>query len=467
MSSISNIPSNLFTGTSNFASTLSQVLTRAVSIASLPVQSLQAQQTDLQNRQNALQGLDSVFSNLQSSIQNLQSTVQSGLLSASVSDSSVAVTVGANATPASFTIQVGSLGSYSTALSAGGSTPVSDPTTQGISSSNTYTLNVNGAPTSITASDSSLSSLASAINSQAGSQVQAVVVNVGSPGSPDYRLSLQSSQLGANTLDLTDSNGNSLITSSNQGSLASYSIDGSATVSSSSRNITIAPGVTATLQNTTGQTTNITVADSPTTLLNAFNSFAQAYNSAVTALGQYHGQNGGVLEGDSIISTLGGVLSQLGTYDGGSVSTALANYGITVDQTGQLSVNSAAFTTAANSNFSGLLQTLGSSTTGGFLQSATNTLNSVEDPTVGILKLAETQVGSEITAQQTKISNAQANLSTIQSNLQQQIAKADASIASLESQVSYVGGLFASAMGTTNSSAYMGATTAQLNPTQL
>jgi flagellar capping protein FliD len=300
--------------------------------------------------------------------------------------------------------------------------------------------------------------------------VQATVVNVGSPSSPDYRLSLQSSALGPNTIDLTDASGTDLIANSTQGEYASYSIDGSDAVSSTSRNITIAPGLTATLKNqsSTGTAANITVFQNATTLANAFSTFTQAYNNAVNTLAQYHGQNGGVLEGDSLISSLSSVLQQIGSYSAGTPSTALANYGITLDQNGQLSVDTNAFTAAATSNFSGLTNVLGGATTGGFLQATTNLLKGVEDPTAGSLKQAESGVANQITAQNTKISDAQAHLATVQQNLQKQISNADAAISALESQVSYVNGLFASLNGSsnTNPSSY-GYSSAQITPTQL
>jgi flagellar hook-associated protein 2 len=443
MSSVSNIPSNLFTGTSGFASTLSQVLTRAQAIAALPVQSMRATLTDLNDRQNALQGVDSVFTALQSSVGYLQSTITSGLLSSSVSDNTVSVNVASTATPANYSILVNSTGSNSRALSTAGSAPISDPSTGGISGSNLYTLNINGTETSINAADSSLNSLVSAINQTAGSQVQATVVNVGSPASPDYRLSLQSSVLAPDTID---------------------------SVTSTTRNITIAPGVTATLKNqsTTAQAANISVFQSATTLANAFSTFAQAYNNAANTLAQHHGQNGGVLEGDSLITSLGNILQQIGNYSAGTPSTALANYGITLDQNGQLSVDTGAFTAAANSNFSGLMNVLGGATTGGFLKSATNLLKGAEDPTAGSVKQAENGLTNQITVQNQKINDATAHLAIVQQTLQQQISSADATISALESQVSYVSGLFASMLGNgSNSSSNSGSTSVQHTPTPL
>src|SRR5580658_578949 len=117
-----------FTGVSKFATSLQQVLTRAVGIASLPLGLDEAALTSLNTTQSDLQGLDTVFTALQQSVSSLQSALTSNLLTSSLSDSStVSATVGAGATAGTYTIAVGSLGAYSTALSDAGSTPVTDP----------------------------------------------------------------------------------------------------------------------------------------------------------------------------------------------------------------------------------------------------------------------------------------------------------------------------------------------------
>jgi len=307
--------------------------------------------------------------------------------------------------------------------------------------------------TTITPASSSLDDLASAINSQASGQASATVVNIGSTSSPDYRLSLTAANLGTLSIDLTDSSGTSVIQESNPGSLASYEVGGLSTpVSSDSRTVTLAPGLTVNLvsQNTSGEPTTITVSNDPTALATAFSSFAQSYNQAATDLAKYHGTGGGALEGDSVIDTLTNVLQQLSNYSNGSPETALANFGITVGDTGQLSVDTAAFTTAANANFSGLQSALGGATTGGFLQAATNALNSVEDTTTGALKIEENTVASEITAQNTTIAGEQAKITLLQTNLTAQMVTADAAISALESQLSYVNGLFYSITGNNN-----------------
>jgi flagellar hook-associated protein 2 len=330
---------------------------------------------------------------------------------------------------------------------------VTDPTSQGISSDTSLTLYVDGNPTTITPASTSLDDLATAINTQSGSQVQATIVNVGSNSSPDYRLSLTTTNLDTSPIDLQDSSGTSLIAESNPGTLASYEVAGQTTsLTSDSRTVTLAPGLTVNLlgQNTSGSPTTITVSNDPTALASAFSTFAQNYNQAVSDLAQYHGKNGGALEGDSIIGTLTNTLQQLSNYSNGSADSSLANLGITVDDTGVLSVNSSTFAAAANANFAGLVSTLGGTSTGGFIFAATNLLNSVEDPTRGSLKIEENTAASEIAAQNTTITNEQTKIAQIQTNITAQMVTADAAIASLESQVSYVNGLFYAITGNNN-----------------
>jgi flagellar hook-associated protein 2 len=454
MSTSATTTTPTFSGQSQFAASLQQVITRAVGIASLPLQTDEVTLNSLDSRQTDLQNLDTDFTNLQNSVNSIQTALTSSSLTSSVSDGSVvSANIGIGATPGSYSIHVDTLGAFSTALSNAGSTPVTDPTSQGISSDTSLTLNVDGTLTSITPASTSLDDLATAINTQSDGQVQATIVNVGSNSSPDYRLSLTSGSLGPSSIDLTDSSGTSLIAESNPGSLATYEVAGQTnTLTSTSSTITLAPGLTVNLLGESPSATpvTVTVSNDPTALESAFSSFAQNYNQAVSDLAQFHGKNGGSLEGDSIIGTLTNTLQQLSSYSNGSPNSSLANFGITVDDTGVMSVDNSAFTAAANASFSGLVSALGGTSTNGFLFAATNLLNGVEDPTAGSLKIEENTAASEIAAQNTVITNEQAKISQIQTNITAQMVTADAAIASLESQVSYVNGLFYSITGNNN-----------------
>jgi len=431
-----------FTGQSKFADSLQQVIQRAVGIASLPLATDQATLTSLNARQSALQSLDNDFSALQGSIGLIETALQSNSLTTSVSDGSVVkATLGADAVPGTYSIHVDSLGAYSTALS------------QAVSTSDTsLTLTVDGTPVTITPASGSLSDLASAINTQSGGLVQGAVVNVGPNGAPDYRLSLTAAKLGAVTIDLSDSSG-SLIAESHAGAAATYEVEGSATpLSSDSRTITLAPGLTVDLLGASASSdfATITVKNDASSLASAFSVFAQAYNRAAGDLAQNHGQSGGSLEGDSLIRTLNGVLQRLAGYSGGTPETSLANFGISMDTTGQLSIDTAAFTAAAKANFAGLASTLGGTSTGGFLLAATNALGSVNDLTTGSIQVEENTLQGQITSQNGKIADEQSRIALLQSNLTAQIVKADAAISALESQLSYVNGLFYSITGNNN-----------------
>jgi len=454
MSTSATTTTPTFSGQSQFAASLQQVITRAVGIASLPLQTDQVTLNSLDSRQTDLQDLDTDFANIQNSVNAIQTALTSSSLTSSVSDGSVvSANIGSGATPGSYSIHVDTLGAYSTALSNPGSIPVTDPTSQGISSDTPLTLNVDGTLTSIKPASTSLDDLATAINTQSDGQVQATIVNVGSNSAPDYRLSLTSASLGPASIGLTDSSGTSLIAESNPGSLATYEVAGQTnTLTSTSSTITLAPGLTVNLlgESPSANPVTVTVSNDPTALESAFSSFAQNYNQAVSDLAQYHGKNGGSLEGDSIIGTLTNTLQQLSSYSNGSPNSSLANFGITVDDTGVMSVDNSAFTAAANANFSGLVSALGGTSTSGFLLAATNLLNGVEDPTAGSLKIEENTAASEIAAQNTVITNEQAKISQIQTNITAQMVTADAAIASLESQVSYVNGLFFSITGNNN-----------------
>ena len=442
-----------FNGTSKFASGLQQVLARAVGIATLPLHSLEAGLTKLNDRQAAIQNLDRVFTSLQISASSLNSTLQNNLKTTSISDASVlSATVASTAGAGTFSVEVLNAGVFSTAISTAGASPVTDPSTAGITTSASLTLTLGGSPVTITPATSSLSDLADAINSSASAGVQATVVNVGSTGSPDYRLSLASKSLGAAAIQLTGIEGD-LISTSTPGTLASYKVNGVATpVTSTSRTVTLAPGLTVNLlgQSPSGVATTITVHNDATAAAAGLGSLARAYNSAFDALAAQHGQAAGVLAGDSLLNLLNGVLTHLGTYSNGTSAHSLAAFGVTIDKSGHLSVDPVALTSAANADFSGFLTTVGGTATGGFLKVAGDTLTGIEDTTSGALKLESSHLTDQIAARQSRITSEQSRLTVLQDNLIRQIARADAAISALESKVSYVNGLFYSITGNNN-----------------
>jgi flagellar hook-associated protein 2 len=197
----------------------------------------------------------------------------------------------------------------------------------------------------------------------------------------------------------------------------------------------------------TGAATTITVSRNTTAVQNALSGFATAYNAAVSELDKHRGSKG-ALAGDSIVSTLQQTLRDVVGYSTGTDGvSSLTSLGLTFDKTGRLSFDSSTFSSATADDFTALTGFLGTSTTGGFLKTATDALQMVSNSTNGILTSTIQSVADQIVRQDTAISDMEERISALELSLTEQMAGADALIATLEQQVQYISGLF-SAMDT-------------------
>lgn len=439
---MSSSSTNLTPATSPYSSDLQQVLSRAIAIASLPLNQLSSQLTTLQNRSAALDSLNGKFTALQTALQGVATAATS--TSSQVSDSSI-ITAHSDSTalPGSYSIHVVSPGAPTTALSNTGLAAVQNPFSQSITSASSLTLTVDGTSFTITPSSNSLSALAQAINSS-GAGVTATVINLGSPASPDYRLSLQSTKLGNIAIQLNDGS-QDLLSTISTGSQAQYQVNGqpSTPISSDSGTVTIAPGLTVDLLQAGDST--VTVSQSSSSQANALASFVTAYNATVDALAANRGQSGGALTGDALIFTLSQSLRDLSGFTGGSGAVQnLTDLGITFDKTGHLSFDQNTFNSVSAAHPSDLGAFLGSPTSGGFLKSATDILNGLEQTGTGTIQAALTSAQDAVNRQNQRISDEQDRLDQITNSLTAQISAADALIASLAQQATYFGNLFAS-----------------------
>ena len=437
-------PQSTLTGSSSYSSSLQAAVTRAVSIASLPMQLLQADQNQATGEATELGQLNSVFGSLQTALQSVASETGNGALAVTSSDTSVAQASlsGSTALPGAYTVDVLNAGSESSAISSAPSTPITDPTSQSISQSTSFTLTVGTQTYIIQPAGQNLNALASAINSS-GAPVQAVVVNLGSPAAADYRLVVQSTSLGTNTIQLNDGT-NNLLNVLAAGGSGSYSVDGQPPggITTNSSNVTIASGVNVTLGGQTGPTT-VTVSSSLSSVSNALSNFVTAFNAAVTELQKNHGQNGGALTGDSTVLSMDQVLNQIGTYTGsGSSISNLTQLGVEFTDQGTLTFDPSVIAGLSPSQVTAAVSFLGGPTTGGFLQYATNSLNGITDPTTGVIATESQALQNQVNTDQTQINNDQAQINQLQANLQAQMAQADALIATLQQQNTFLQGLF-------------------------
>ena len=449
--------STLFTGASRFSADFQQVITRAVNIASLPLKLMQTQKTELEAQAAELGQVEAKITALQSAIAGVGKATGSTSYSAIVADTTIAsATVSSGASPASFTLEVTNLGSNNTTMSLDGLTKVTDPATGTLTSGTNFTINAGGAFVSFTAFN--LNEMVSKINASK-LDVQASVVNVGPSSAPDYRLSVQGTKLGALGISLTDDDAQPVATEMLQtsavGAKAAYKVNGYATeATSDSRTVELAPGVTVNLlkKSATGDATPITVSRNSDSVKNALLAFASAYNTALGELDKNRGTGDGALSGQSIITSSSNILKQIQSYAPGSGTFgSLEDLGVTLDKEGHLSLNGTTFENAVTGKIDALMTFLGDTTTSGFLKAATDAIKGLEDPKTGLVSTAAAQTNSQIAAQEAKMAAEQDRIDQLQKSLEAQMAAADAMIASLEQQATYITQMFA-AMDTASKS---------------
>lgn len=447
--------SAIFTGSSQFSAQLQQIVAQAVSVASLPMQALETDVTDLQSQSSELGTLNNDLGNLQSAITSLNSALGQASYTATSSTPAVA-TAALTGTPStgSFSVEVDDPGAYASSNSLDSLPTVADPTKSSISTADTYTLTVGDASYTIAPQSNTLSALAAAINGTSGDGVQATLVNFGSSSSPSYRLSLQGTQLGDLPIQLsvagTDSDGNAteqdLLSTAVTGAQATYRINGDPAptedaLTSSSSTITISPGVSATLL--TAGTTTIAVGQNTNAVSQALAKFVTAYNALTAEINTNRGQGTGALQGQSILSTISQTLEQISGYStGNSGISSLTSLGLAFDQNGVLSFDSSKFATATGGNLAQLSSFLGSTTSGGFLQTANDALTGLTDSTSGVITSATSSLQNEIKTDNQTVSDDQNRISTIQDSLNTQMAAADAAIAAMEQQYTYLSEMF-------------------------
>jgi flagellar hook-associated protein 2 len=427
----------IFTGTSQFSTDFQNIISRAVTIASLPLTGLQSDKTAMQGQSTALSGLDTKFAALQSAVDGISTAVQGGSFDVTISDPSiVSATTGDGASEGNYSIEVKDIGAYSTSLTS--SAWVTAP-----GAVHTYQLKIGSDSFGITPADNSVQSVASAINATHGDKVRATVVNVGSSQAPDYRISLRGLALGDQPLDILD-NSASRQTETVQGRTAQYVVNNSGlTVTSSSRNVQITDGLTVTmLASAPGSPVDVTLVRSTTVLSSALSAFATAYNDTVDAVDAQHGESAGVLSGNSVVYSLSGTLSSLANYtSSGSAVGSLAALGLELGQDGKLTFNGYALMGADLENAPAVSAFLGGASSG-FLKAATDALTGVEDPTQGYLKVAESTLKTQMSDMDRQISDKQSQIDAFQTQLQDQMAAADAAIASMEQQYTYITDMF-------------------------
>ncbi len=428
----------IFTGSSSYAKDFQNVVARAVSIASLPLQQMTAEQTTLSKQSGEMAAVDQKVASVHSALTDIGKALNSSFDTKVSNPDVLSATVGAGAGEGTYSILVSEAGAFSTMMTRTWAAAEE--------SAHTYELWIGAAKYDVQPADNSAASVAAAINSSYGDKARATVVNVGPASAPDYRISIQTVKLTEDLVDLRD--GGSLQEQQTAGKAAQYEVNSSGiTVSSDTRTVTIADGVTINLIAKNATAATVTVTRSVSALADALRRFASAYNSAVDELDKHRGASNGSLQGDPTVARVSAALAGMVTYASGDGLTGLKDLGVDLGSDGKLTFNSFDLTTKSIQNAASVASFLGSSASGGFLMAADQAMKELEDPTTGLIKTAEAELKAQTARLENTISEKQAQVDALERQLSSRMAAADAMISAMEQQYGYVYNMF-SAMRT-------------------
>jgi flagellar hook-associated protein 2 len=391
----------------------------------------QANITNLQNQQASIAAKSSALATITSNLTALQSAASTlsdplGVLASQTATSSNSAALSATAASTAFagthTIAVSSLATTSSYYSDAVAT-----SSTALKTGDTVSITVGGvaaASVTVSSTNNTLDQIAAAINAQT-TAVRATVIN----DANGARLAFVSATTGApGNLGVTGNlhrvdNSSINFTQAVAGLNAALTVDG-VPISSTSNTVSGAiNGVTLSLSALTGGTpVTLTVAPNTFNISTALNQFVAAYNTAITAINKQfqvgpNGSGGGPLEGDGTVRDAQAALLSGISYavTGSGVPKNLSLLGINNGQSGTLSLDAGALSTALSSIFSTVQSFLQTASTG-FAANLGTVLNKLSG-SGGSLALDASGLTSSTTFLTQKITDLQSALAVKQRNL--------------------------------------------------
>jgi flagellar hook-associated protein 2 len=415
----------LFTGGSSYAKDFQNVVSRAVSIASLPIVQLTSEQTALTGQSQELSTIDDKVAAVEAALAGIGQALTSSFDTSISDDAVLDNTVGEGAVEGNYSLLVSDAGAYSTMMT--------ETWVEAEGAAHAYTLTIGADSFDVSPLDNSAAAVAAAINKGYGDKVHATVVYV---DESDYRVSLQSVGLTTDLLDLSD--GGSLKFNQTAGRPAQYEVNGSGiTVSSDTRTVTIADGVTVSFKSSSAESVDLTVTRSTSALNSALTAFVTAYNAAVGELDTQRGSATGALQGNPIVSQISAELSALVTYTASGAFSGLRDLGIELQLDGTVTQNQFQLIAADLKNPAGITSFVAS-----FAESAEEIMTRLRDPLNGLIATAESDFELRLDEMTERIAAKQAEVDALQVRLLDQMAIADALVASMEQQYGYMASMF-------------------------
>jgi flagellar hook-associated protein 2 len=420
-----------FTGVSTYSNDLQTVLTRAVSIASLPLKALQNQDSDILQKKTLLNGMAGSISDLGSAVASLGTLAANNAIAATSSDASK-VSVVNNGAGSSAVYSVTDITSVAQAASETTVTGYPDSSSTAVSSNGSMRLVVGSQNYDFTLTNNNLAGLRDQIN-LLGAGVTASILTT---PQGNY-LSVSANGTGQTTLKLMDdptgANLNAL-TSNNQGANAAFTLNGIPISRSSNVVNDIVGGVTFTIldKTTPSQTVNLTLASDRGQLSSAIQNFAAKYNAVVDQINAQVGPGAGLLSGDFLVRETQNDLRAVANYQTSGTIKSLADVGVHFESNGKISFDSATFSSLSDSALSGAFQFFGSATTG--FGSLATKFTQLTDPITGQIKAQTDAYDATDRRLQNNIADMTLRISNFQRATSARLQAADALLAQLQSQ---------------------------------
>lgn len=430
------LPPLSFSGVSTFSESFQTILNRSQQIASIPLTRLQNEKTDLLQRKTLVTALESTVGNLTSSLRNLGSVGdRAGITASSSNPSRVRIESTTATSPATYSIT--SITSLASAASETSVTGYATANASPVSASGTVRLTVGSNTYNITLSpaNNNLTGLRNAINSL-GAGVTATIFTTGTGPLPNY-LSVSANETGAKTLTLVDDPAGAatpLLTTANQGSNASFVLNGVPVSKPSNLINDVVSGVSFSITGLSGpsETTTIRLSSDRSQLSAALESFVSAYNGVVDFLDGQIGEAAGLLSGSNLIVATSSALRQLTSFNGSGAIKSLSELGVTLDSSGRMSFDAAAFARLNDTQLAAAFTFAGTSASG--IASLVNRFAAISDPVTGAAKLEQNQFDATEARLTRQIAELTDRISAQQEVLRQRLQMADTLLASLESQ---------------------------------
>jgi flagellar hook-associated protein 2 len=441
--------STIFAGNSRFAADFSQVIERAIGIASLPIQQYQQQKAVLDTQTAALTSVKTKVDSLAKAIKDLTSAFGSASYQASNTNNTASTaTLGSAPTIGSWTVNIKDLGSP-TSFVVSELPPVLNPAESVYTAEATQSIIVDLDPLDglndaitidLAPAGQTLQNVVDEINNKAGAYVQAAIVNVGTSASPQYQLSLQSRALGP--VDITYKAGATEAKNAveRRGAPAEYNVNG-LDVTTDSRSVLLAPGVTLSLDETTTSAFTITTTQNTDALSLALDKFVAAYNGVEAELDKHRGTNA-PLAGNSVLNTAQAALRKLVSSLSPTGSfTGLSDLGIGYNETKDLYLDKTIFGNVTQGKFEELKAFFGGEESG-FIEAAGELMDSLTESETGSITSLISTTEEASASTQKRIDTTQDLVDRMELSLMTRMAEADAAIAMLEQQVLYFAGMW-------------------------